>query len=200
MPSINLDITHRCTLQCSRCWRKYYDTVGEKVPGHDMTMEEYAKIIDYFDDIIFCGNISDPIFHPQFPQMLQMVHQCEVHTAAPHKPDAWYDIAFDANKNAQWIFGIDGLPKDSHKYRVNQDGEKLYRMMTKAAKAGIQTWWQYIVFNYNEDDIDEAIQMSKDIGVKFRLIESSRFKDNDPMRPSKHYIERNYEEFKTKMS
>ena len=73
-------------------------------------------------------------------------------------------------------------------------------MMTKAAKAGIQTWGQYIVFNYNEDDIDEAIQMSKDIGVKFRLIESSRFKDNDPMRPSKHYIERNYEEFKTKMS
>ena len=49
-----------------------------------------------------------------------------VHHATAAKPRKWYPKAFQANPNARWWFGIDGLPKESHKYRINQDGEKLF--------------------------------------------------------------------------
>ena len=42
---INLDITHRCTLQCQRCNRAIFAARGQSVPGEDMTMENFKKAI-----------------------------------------------------------------------------------------------------------------------------------------------------------
>ena len=50
---INLDITHRCTLQCQRCNRAIFAARGQKVPGEDMTMENFKKVIDYFEEVYF---------------------------------------------------------------------------------------------------------------------------------------------------
>ena len=47
---------------------------------------------------------------------------------------SWYIKAFKANINARWIFGIDGLPNESHNYRVNQDGEKLFNVIVESKK------------------------------------------------------------------
>ena len=197
-PKINLDITHRCTLQCRRCNRAVFAARGQKVPGEDMTMENFKKVIDYFEEVYFCGQISDPIFHPQFIEFLKLLkgRKTVIHTAASHKKEEWYRKAFEANTNAYWTFGIDGLPKDSHKYRINQDGEHLFKMACMAAKIVDKVKWQYIVFNYNENDIEEARQMAKDNNLVFEVQKSSRFWEDDPLMPKnkEYYIERkNYE-------
>jgi hypothetical protein len=91
----------------------------------------------------------------------------------------------------EWIFGIDGLPKDSHVHRVNQNGEAVFEKMVEGAKLGNNILWQYIVFKYNENDIEEATQLARDNNIKFVLLESSRWLgEDDPLRPSKHYIDR----------
>ena len=41
---INLDITSTCTLQCPDCQREVYRQQGLKVPGHDMSIEEFKVI------------------------------------------------------------------------------------------------------------------------------------------------------------
>ena len=197
-PKINLDITHRCTLQCQRCNRAIFAARGQKVPGEDMTMENFKKVIDYFEEVYFCGQISDPIFHPQFIEFLKLLkgRKTVIHTAASHKKEEWYRKAFEANTDAYWTFGIDGLPKDSHKYRINQDGEHLFKMACMAAKIVDKVKWQYIVFNYNENNIEEARQMAKDNNLIFEVQKSSRFWKDDPLMPKnkEYYIERkNYE-------
>ena len=48
---------------------------------------------------------------------------------------------------------------------------------------GIECVWQYIIFRYNENDIEEAAKMSKDINVRLMLQISNRFTENDPLRP-----------------
>ena len=200
---INLDITHRCTLQCQRCNRAIFAARGQKVPGEDMTMENFKKVIDYFEEVYFCGQISDPIFHPQFIEFLKLLkgRKTVVHTAASHKPEKWYKEAFEANTGAYWTFGIDGLPKDSHKYRINQDGEKLFKMACMAAKMGLLVKWQYLIFNYNEKDIEEARKMAKDNNLILELQKSSRFWENDPLMPKnkEYYIERKSYENPTKV-
>ena len=200
---INLDITHRCTLQCQRCNRAVFAARGQKVPGEDMTMENFKKVIDYFEEVYFCGQISDPIFHPQFIEFLKLLkgRKTVIHTAASHKKEEWYIKAFEANTGAYWTFGIDGLPKDSHKYRINQDGEHLFKMACMAAKIVDKVKWQYIVFNYNENNIEEARQMAKDNNLIFEVQKSSRFWEGDHLMPKnkEYYIKRKSYENPTKV-
>ncbi len=94
-PKINLDITHRCTLQCQRCNRAIFAARNQRVPGEDMTMENFKKVINFFEQIYFCGQISDPIFHPQFIEFLKLLKgkKTVVHTAASHKKEEWYKKA-----------------------------------------------------------------------------------------------------------
>ena len=177
---INLDITPTCTLQCPHCQREVYKKQGLKVPGRNMSMEEFKIVYNYFEEITFCGQISDSIFNPNFIDMLKMCHDREVniHTAASHKPWDWYTKAFDACLHARWEFGLDGLPKDSHKYRINQDGQKIFDLMVEGKKRGVRkVVWQYIIFDYNKNDIYEARKLADENDILFEVV-PQYYKDN----------------------
>ena len=71
------------------------------------------------------------------------------------------------------------MPKDSHNYRVNQDGEFLFDMMLLNKYLGFNPEWQYIVFDYNKDDIEEAKKLAKQHKLRFILVNSARWTDDD---------------------
>lgn len=181
---VNLDITNRCPLLCPLCQRqKLYTDNNEKVPGHDMSLEVFDVITNHFPKVDFCGQYSDPIHHPQFDKILDMCKKknirATIHTASSFKPKKWYVKMFQQYPNCEWCFGIDGLPKDSNQYRINQDGEKLFEIMLEAKKYLRSTpIWQYIVFKYNEKDVDTAMQIAKDNKIYFQLINSRRTRIN----------------------
>lgn len=183
MKIINLDITHRCSLQCINCMRDIYD----KVPGYDMTIEEYTKIANYFDIVRFCGNISDPVFNPYFIDFLRLNYEMgiktKVHNAATGKSIDWYEKAFKANPDALWIFGIDGLPEQSHIYRKNQKGEYLFEVMKLCNNMGLDTVWQHIIFKYNESTMDQCKELADKNNIELVFIKSNRWTDNDPLKP-----------------
>ena len=183
--SINLDITHRCTLECPKCLRRSVPTNNLG----DLSLDSFKKIISHFDQIEFCGQISDPIFHPQFIEFLELTKDKRVfvHTAASHKPMDWYRDAFLANKNATWEFGIDGLPQDSPKYRINQNGEYLFNVMKTGVELGNDIRWQYIIFKYNENDIPEAIDLAQRHKIPIHINKSSRWSGpDDQYKPSEY--------------
>ena len=192
--SVNLDGNHRCSLLCPNCPRQTkYTNFGKKVAGKDISMKDYDKVIKHFHHINFEGQYSDPVHHPKFLEMLKKCYDNKVHATIQHasaaKPFDWYMKAFKINPNARWRFSIDGLPKDSHKYRINQDGEKLFRVMKECASImKNKPLWQYIVFNYNENDIETCKQMARDINVDFYVMKSSRWNGkDDPLMPSKEW-------------
>jgi len=188
MLEINLDITYRCTLECPKCTRQYYKDLGLKVPGHDMTISEFKKIIAKFKVVRFCGNISDPVFNPNFISFLKMCYEknviCKVHHAATGKSLAWYKEAFAANPDAKWIFGIDGLPEDSHIYRKNQNGKKLFETMLLCKEMGLNTIWKHIIFRYNENTMEEAKRLAEKHQIEFYFVKSGTYNDGeDELRP-----------------
>ena len=65
------------------------------------------------------------------------------------------------------VWFLDGLPEESCLYRINQDGEKLFEVMKMGADKGLRIEWQYIVFSYNENHIEEANDMARDHGIEF---------------------------------
>ena len=182
--AVNLDLTSKCTLACIYCGRAEL----KNIPSYYMTEKEFDCYLNFFHYFTFCGQISDPIMHPKLPLFLNKVYKAGkgsgVHVAASHKPKSFFIECFKANPDALWCFGIDGLPQDSHKYRVRQDGMKLFNIMVESAKYLRQKpIWQYIIFDYNENDIEEALRLSNLHKVEFKLIMSSRWDKNNYLKP-----------------
>ena len=48
---VNIDLSARCTLECPMCSRTKLRKQGLKVPGEDVTFEQFKKIADYFNYI-----------------------------------------------------------------------------------------------------------------------------------------------------
>tara|TARA_A100001011_G_scaffold395351_1_gene490071 strand:+ start:348 stop:1334 length:987 start_codon:yes stop_codon:yes gene_type:complete len=189
---ITLDITPRCTLLCPKCARQEPEFPGFKPLFSDMTLTNFYKIADYFHTIEFCGTFGDAVFHKNFVEMLEYTYKkgnnVEVANAASHKGLDFYEKAFRANPNARWIFGIDGLPKDSKIHRVNQNGPLLFEAMKLARKMGLKPVWQYIIFKYNQDNIDEARKIAKDLDIEIKILRSKRFSGpDDPLKPDDEY-------------
>ena len=191
---LNIDITHRCALECPRCQRQtQFRDRGQKVYGVDISLEDIKKLAAHYKCFDFCGQLSDPVHHPKFIEILAYLRsvnvKCYVHNASSAKSLDWYIKAWKANTSATWIFGIDGLPNESHKYRVNQDGEKLFKIMCESQKyLNTRSVWQYIIFNYNEDHLEEAKKMADEHDLFFIQKQSSRWlSHDDPFMPSKKF-------------
>ena len=71
-----------------------------------------------------------------------------------------------------------------------------------ASKMGLWVKWQYIVFKYNENDIETAREMAKKHDMIFEVQKSSRFFEEDDLKPTneQHYLKRkNYGNHISKM-
>lgn len=176
---INLDISNKCRLMCPGCNRqKYYDG---NIPGRDITLREMQMIVDHFDEITFCGQVSDPLYHKNFYSLLKMCENKQVHifhaANLPSKKDYLKYFLLSKGKNISWFFALDGLPSESHKYRKRQDGELLFEVMKTCASMGIDTTWEYLVFKYNESHVDECRKLAHQYGIKFNKVISTRWFD-----------------------
>tara|TARA_B100001063_G_C16699384_1_gene521709 strand:- start:582 stop:1169 length:588 start_codon:yes stop_codon:yes gene_type:complete len=164
------------------CQRQIYfkGRFGNKVWGNDLPMRSIEMLINKFEHLSFGGQLSDPIHYPKFIEVLKMCSnknvEVRVQTASSFKPISWYKKAFEAYPQADWQFGLDGLPEESHKYRKNQDGKKIFQVMLEGknilTRAPI---WQYIVFKYNETHQRQAKRMAKENGLRFVIMKSSRW-------------------------
>lgn len=176
---LNIENTARCTLLCPQCKRTTFLRFNSnKFPGKDLTPENFQKVVKYFDDITFGGQLSDPVFGKHFLKLLEICKQHNIGprvlNAATGKSESWYRTAFETNKKARWTFGIDGPPHLSHKYRINQDGEFLFKMMCMANDMGLKVYWQYIIFSYNKEYIDECKEIAHNLNIPMEFIVSER--------------------------
>jgi MoaA/NifB/PqqE/SkfB family radical SAM enzyme len=191
LKQINIDISNKCGLACPGCNRqKYYDGDAKKVPGRDITIAQMKMIVDYFDRISFCGQVSDPLYHPKFYDLLKLCvdnkKSSVVYHAAVLKDRKQYLKHFLLSKrgNVKWVFALDGLPNQSHLYRKNQDGKKLFEIMKMCAQMGIETEWDCIIFNYNEYNLQECENLASQYNIKLNKIVSSRWwKNCEEMQP-----------------
>lgn len=192
----NACISSRCTLQCGSCLRQSLAAQGKHpgFSGGDLTLDDTKKLFKYFREVQINGQVSDPIFNPHLEEILKYMHESKdadmtwsnLHTAATAKKykKPYYKKLFEANPDILWIFGIDGLPEESHLYRKNQDGKFLFEMMCMATDMGVRTTWQWIVFNYNENHIEQGKELAKKHNLDLEITHSSRWDGLEDLKPS----------------
>ena len=183
----NLDISYRCILKCPQCIRQKITSQKQIKRSFDLSHESMQKIFNYYQyAITFCGQISDPIYHPNFLNFLEMAdgsrRAVRIATNGSGKSMEWWEQAFSYGLGEfGWYFGVDGIDKKSELYRVGSNFEEVWEVMKLGRDLGHNIVWQYIVFDYNQDDMDKAIEIAKEEDFSLLFINTNRgFNSNDP--------------------
>jgi len=176
----NIDTSHRCVFRCPQCVRQKTISQDQIRRSFDLSEETFQKIFDYYTEgISFCGQISDPIYHPNFLNLLKICNgqgkHVRIATVGSGKSDAWWDEAYSygVGENA-WYFGVDGIDKKSELYRVGSNFDDVWKRMQQGRDLGHNIVWQYIIFGYNEHEVDRAIEIAKDEDISLKFIATSR--------------------------
>tara|TARA_B110000977_G_scaffold62665_1_gene85198 strand:- start:638 stop:1372 length:735 start_codon:yes stop_codon:yes gene_type:complete len=176
----NIDASHRCIFRCPQCIRQKTISQDQIRRSFDLTEENFQKIFNYYSEgITFCGQISDPIYHPNFLNLLKICNgqgkRVRIATVGSGKSDAWWDEAYSygVGENA-WYFGVDGIDEKSELYRVGSNFQDVWKRMKQGRDQGQLIVWQYIIFGYNEHEIDRAVEIAKEEDFSLLLINTNR--------------------------
>ena len=202
--SVNVDITHRCLLQCPFCSRQSSqgpDMVKASHAYGDLKVDHARDLGNTFKMLSLCGQISDPIYHTNFVKIFKVFlttscKRIDIHTTGSHKKKTFWTELYEASgktdKHIKFIFGIDGIDEKSSIHRVNQKAKQALDAMFMGVEyakkhSNIEIAWQYIPFAYNEDDLETAMNIAKENNISFILLKSGRFrKDGNLLQPPKN--------------
>ena len=185
LSSPNMDLSHRCILRCPQCLRQKVEGLPRIKRSFDIGKPEFRKILNYYDNqITFCGQISDPIYHPDFLAFLEMmdglgkglrVATNGTNDKSGNMDDKWWEKAYSYGLGENcWYFGVDGLDKKSEIYRIGSNFEQVWETMKMGVQAGHPIVWQYIIFGYNEHEIEQAKEIAHKEGITLLLIKTNR--------------------------
>jgi len=182
--SPNIDSSHRCILKCPQCLRQKKEGAPRIKRAYDLETKDFKKIIDYYQHCItFCGQISDPIYNPNFLSFLKeldgsgrgvRIATCGQSIKKTHTREWWEEaFTYGMNENA-WYFGVDGIDEKSELYRIGSNFKEVWETMRLGKSMGVAIVWQFIIFGYNEHEIEIAKQMAIDEGFTLLLIKTNR--------------------------
>jgi MoaA/NifB/PqqE/SkfB family radical SAM enzyme len=185
---VNIETTYRCPLQCPFCQRQDPDPrTNERISkSTDISFSNYKKLVQFASNFSFCGQISDPIYHANFLELLKETQKYPskkffISTTGTRKKIEWWKEAFSySGQNIRWIFGLDGTDQETANiYRVNTKFDEVLEVMKLGASMGCIVRWQFIVFQHNEHQIEEAKKIAKEIGVDLKIQMSGRWRQED---------------------
>ena len=87
----------------------------------------------------------------------------------PKTQEWWRKLA---KENVKVTFGLDGLKDTNHPYRISTDFDKIISNANAFIGAGGFAKWHMLVFKHNEHQVEEARQMSKDLGFRKLIIQN----------------------------
>lgn len=198
MNKIHLEITRRCPIECPKCPRTIEKGTYSANTDISLTMLKNTFNDVYFDLIICSGNLGDPIYHPDFINVVKYLQtKCDIlkiHTNGSGKSVKWWKEYFKVLREGdRTVFGLDGLKDTNQLYRKNQDWDSVFKALKQGVICNRKVIWQWIPFKHNEHQISEAKLLAKRNKIQFLLLKSHRWEQNDPFRPTNKdlYIENN---------
>ena len=197
---IHLEPTNICTLKCPGCSRtQFIEQWPQHWHNHSLDRSALMKFLD-IDlsglQVIMCGNYGDPIYHPDLTGLVRdLKHRgiamLDLTTNGSHRKQSWWqEFTDELSENDLVTFSIDGIPENFTQYRINGDWPTIQDAIKQCVKSPCKTAWKFIPFSYNENDIEQARQLSRDLGIdNFEVSYSDRFDDvTKHLKPSDPHV------------
>jgi MoaA/NifB/PqqE/SkfB family radical SAM enzyme len=202
---VYIEPTNICTLKCAGCART---TFIEQWPQHWKNYSIDVDLVMQFLDIdlnnkkvLLSGNYGDPIYHPDFIDLVAQLKQrgarLEITTNGSYrKTDWWQELIQYFTPEDSIIFSIDGVPENFTEYRQNADWSSIMLGIEACVASPAGVAWKYIPFDYNQNNIEQARQLSQELGFDgFFVDPSKRFDDaaTRDLKPNEHLVNLEYE-------
>ena len=145
----------------------------------------------HLDEIVLCGNIDEPVINPDVIEIIKYFYYLDnkekdvwVHVNGGSRSESFWselgELSKELNNRLTVIFGIDGDEETNHLYRRNVDWKTLQKNWRAYISSGGRAAWQFIVFKWNQHQIDDIKKLSESEGFeRFGIIKSFRNKDAD---------------------
>lgn len=190
---IEFDLNTKCNSFCPACHR-YVLEDGELYLNPwikfntDLSLDVIEKVFSshlLVDDVVvdLVGLLGDAIAHSNFFDVIDIIFkhrpnaELTIHTNGGLRNELFFKtLASKLTKNSAVTFSIDGLEDTNHIYRRQVVWHKVISNITAFVDAGGKAIWKFIVFPWNEHQVDDARQFAQRIGCSFRV----DYDRNDP--------------------
>ena len=194
--SLNIEHTSMCNLLCPQCARIVDGKVNQELLMKRMSINEYKRLLPVnlcrqIEHIFFCGNYGDPLIDPLFfdcaEYLVENGVRLTIYTNGSLRSARWWDLfATMFSDKCKVVFAIDGLRDTNHIYRINANFDQIMINAEYFINAGGNARWDYLVFDHNEHQVEEARQLASDMGFKtFNEKQTKRFIDNENYKTDK---------------
>jgi MoaA/NifB/PqqE/SkfB family radical SAM enzyme len=141
------------------------------------------KFISQLNTMYMCGNLGDPIIAKDTLEIFKYFRE--------HNPKIWLSMNTNAGaRDAEWwrelaqvfgrmgtvIFSVDGLQDTNHIYRQGVNWNSVERSMHAFIAGGGRARWDYLIFDHNQHQVEQAEALSKEWGFeRFVAKKTGRF-------------------------
>lgn len=185
---LHLEPTSKCNAKCPQCPRNVFGSshLLDNLQEEDFPIELLEQIdIPILNDVLLNGNYGDIVMHSKPKEFIDaLVNKwgarreqptLRIHTnGSALKKDFWEYLG---SLGIEVEFGIDGVTNEEHiLYRQNTRLDRVLENAKTFIDAGGEAIWAMTLFKHNENSLDKAKQMSKDLGFRtFKSRISTRF-------------------------
>jgi MoaA/NifB/PqqE/SkfB family radical SAM enzyme len=198
--TIHLEVTQNCQASCPMCDRNQNGgALNPHIDLSELTLDDCKKIfspefITQLKTMYMCGNLGDPIVARDTLEIFRYFRQhnptmwLSMNTnAGARDPEWWQELAKVYGRLGTVIFSVDGLADTNHIYRQGVNWDNVYRNMKSFIDAGGRARWDFLIFEHNQHQVDEAEELSQTMGFeKFVAKKTGRFVTADTKPKESH--------------
>lgn len=177
--SVHFEVSSYCNSSCPTCPRNIEGgLVSDLLKPNSLSIDDVKKIfpvefVKQLTFINFCGNYGDPMMAKDIYEIIEyfMVTNPNldlvIHTnGGMRSKEFWFKLGqfLSGYRLAHIVFSIDGLEDTNHLYRIGVEWDKLYANMEAYLNAGGKAVWDFLVFEHNQHQIEEAKELAKKLG------------------------------------
>lgn len=187
---VHLELTSKCNAACPMCARNIHGAWDNpNLEMGELTLEEIKTIFDEdflwdLNRIYLCGNYGDPMVAKDLIPILRYFREVNpdislgMHTNGSGRTAQWWTELAELfqSPGSTLVFSIDGLADTNHLYRRRTRWTKIMESVKAFIGAGGHAGWEYLVFEHNQHQIEEARGLAAELGFKwFTVKKSGRF-------------------------
>ena len=186
--ALQIEPTSKCNLLCPQCERVDNGKVNPLLPLTELTAEDYDNIFtdeltSQLEYVIFNGSYGDPVASRNLDYVIDKLLQkklsvVRIFTNGSLKNVSWWNELGSklSGTSSEVVFSIDGLEDTNSVYRVNSNFKKIMENATAYIRSGGRARWDFLVFEHNHHQVEEAKALAKKMGFKkFQEKRTQRF-------------------------
>jgi MoaA/NifB/PqqE/SkfB family radical SAM enzyme len=186
---IHLENTQNCQASCPMCDRNQNGgDINPHIDLSELTLDDCKRIfepnfIKQLKTMYMCGNLGDPIVARDTLDIFKYFREhnkdmwLSMNTNAGARDESWWsELAQIFGRMGTVIFSVDGLRDTNHLYRQGVVWDNVERAMKSFIAAGGRARWDFLIFEHNQHQVEEAEEISKLMGFeRFQAKKTGRF-------------------------